>query len=85
MPAEVAHDTGDMLAATRAGIAFDDRMASLSALIAGRVARQPQDIVLYKSVGSALQDVVTAEMLLARAQAQGIGSFMARSIVPVAK
>lgn len=85
MPEEVAHDTGDMQAATRAGIAFADRLVPLSALVAGQVARRTEDIVLYKSVGSALQDVITAEMLLARARARGLGTELAHSIVPVAK
>ncbi|MCG2592409.1 ornithine cyclodeaminase family protein [Ramlibacter sp. XY19] len=85
MPHEVAHDTGDMLAAQRAGIAFDAKLVPLDALVAGRVQRAPGDIVLYKSVGSALQDVITAEMLLARARVQGLGAEMPQSIVPVAK
>lgn len=85
MPEEVAHDTGDMLAATRAGIAFAERLVPLSDLVSGRVRRGPDDIVLYKSVGSALQDVITAEMLLGRARALRVGTEMAHSIVPVAK
>lgn len=85
MPEEVAHDTGDMLAARRAGVAFEGKLVPLSQLVAQEVSRQPQDIVLYKSVGSALQDVITAEMLLARARAKGLGTGMARSIVPVLK
>jgi ornithine cyclodeaminase/alanine dehydrogenase len=85
MPEEVAHDTGDMLAATRAGIDFGAKLVPLSELVAGKVARAPEDIVLYKSVGSALQDVITAEMLLARARARHFGTELARSIAPVAK
>lgn len=85
MPEEVAHDTGDMLAATRAGVDFAGKLVPLSDLVAGKAARAPDAIVLYKSVGSALQDVITAEMLLARARARGLGTPLARSIVPVAK
>lgn len=85
MPHEVEHETGDMLAATRAGIDFARKLAPLSDLVSGRIARQPGDIVLYKSVGSALQDIITAEMLLERARARGIGSPLAQSIVPVLK
>ncbi|MDM0059109.1 ornithine cyclodeaminase family protein [Variovorax fucosicus] len=85
MPEEVAHDTGDMLAATRAGVEFASKLVSLADFVGGKVVRNPEGIVLYKSVGSALQDVITAEMLLARARAMGIGTEMAHSIVPVAK
>ena len=87
MPEEVAHDTGDMLESKRSGIEFMHKLASLSELIGGqRAARaSADDIVLYKSVGSALQDVVIAEMLFARARARGIGTVLAASIAPVAK
>ena len=83
---EVAHDTGDMLAAAQAGVDFSDKLASLSDFVAGRVrCNHPADILLYKSVGSALQDVTIAEMLLARARSLGLGTPLAQSIVPVAK
>ena len=87
MPHEVANDTGDMLAAKRAGVEFADKLVALHELVAGkRPARQtPEDIVLYKSVGSALQDVVIAEILLSRARARGVGSTLPVSISPVAK
>lgn len=83
---EVAHDTGDLLAANKAQIDLSSRLVSLADFVAGRAVRQhAADIVVYKSVGSALQDVVTAEMLLARARAQGVGTPLAHSIVPVSK
>jgi len=41
--------------------------------------------VLYKSVGSALQDIVVAEMLLARARQLGLGVALPASIVPISK
>lgn len=87
MPEEVTHDTGDMLAAKRSGIEFMHKLASLNDIIGERrTARESaDDIVLYKSVGSALQDVVIAEMLFARARARGIGTVLAASIAPVAK
>ncbi len=87
MPDEVAHDTGDAIAATRAGVALADKLVALTALAAGSIAarRADDDIVLYKSVGSALQDVVIAEMLLARAQQQGRGVTLPATIIPVAK
>jgi ornithine cyclodeaminase/alanine dehydrogenase len=87
VPHEVLHETGDMIAAAAAGIAPAEKVIALTEVIGGRrVARsRPEDIVLYKSVGSALQDVVIAEMLLARARARGIGTPMPVSIAPVDK
>jgi len=87
MPEEVEHDTGDAIAAARAGVVLAGRLASLNALATGRMMprRANGDIVLYKSVGSALQDVVIAEMLLARAVRQGVGVPLPASIAPVAK
>jgi ornithine cyclodeaminase/alanine dehydrogenase-like protein (mu-crystallin family) len=87
MPEEVAHDTGDALAASRAGVDIAAKLVSLQDLVAGRIsARQSErDIVLYKSVGSALQDIVVAEMLWGRALKLGLGTVLPASIVPVAK
>ena len=86
-PEEVAHDTGDAIAATRTGVALADKLVSLAAVAAGQATprRADTDIVLYKSVGSALQDVVIAEMLFVRAKMEGRGMYLPASIVPVAK
>jgi ornithine cyclodeaminase/alanine dehydrogenase len=73
---EVSEQTGDMLAATSAGIDFRDRTFSLHQLVTGeldeRVAasRRP----LYKSIGGGLQDVVVAELLLREALAAGLAT-----------
>lgn len=87
MPEEVMHDTGDGIAAAKAGVDLAARLASLADLVAGRITprRDPADIVLYKSVGSALQDIVVAEMLLARARLLGLGVALPASIVPISK
>jgi ornithine cyclodeaminase/alanine dehydrogenase len=87
MPDEVAHDTGDMLAAKQEGIEFESKLVSLNAVLGGkRAARSAEsDIVMYKSVGSALQDVVVAEMLLRRAQELGLGTRLTVNIAPVLK
>jgi alanine dehydrogenase len=87
MPAEVAHETGDMLEAERSGVEFMHKLVPLSEIIGGQraVRESSEDIVLYKSVGSALQDVVIAEMLFARARARGIGTVLPASIAPIAK
>lgn len=87
MPQEVLHDTGDAIAAAKAGVALQSKLVPLSELVAGRVVprQRETDIVVYKSVGSALQDIAVAEMLLARARQLGRGTPMPVSIVPVAK
>lgn len=87
MPEEVAHDTGDGIAAANAGVDLSTRLVSLSDLVAGRTVprRDLEDIVLYKSVGSALQDIVVAEMLFHRARQLGRGVAMPAGIATIAK
>lgn len=69
---EVTSETGDMLAATKAGIAFAGKCRSLHSLMAeGHMPFKPADILLYKSVGSGLQDIVVAAMILERALSSG--------------
>lgn len=87
MPQEVLHDTGDAIAAINAGVYVADKLVALSDLVAGRVIprQNDSDIVLYKSVGSALQDVVLAQALYERARHQGLGIELPASIVPVSK
>ena len=87
MPEEVLHDTGDAIAAAQAGILLAAKTVPLSDVVGGRELprRNAADIVIYKSVGSALQDIAIAEMLLARARAQGRGVPLPASIVPIAK
>lgn len=76
VPDEVAHETGDMIAARAAGVEFDARIVSLADLVQERVKmRQSADNnILFKSVGSGLQDVAVAEMCYARAREAGVGA-----------
>jgi alanine dehydrogenase len=87
VPAEVASDTGDMIAASAEGVEFLSRMVPLEALVRGLASArsEPNDIVLYKSVGSARQDITVAALCLNRARAQGLGSALPTTIEPVAK
>lgn len=87
MPEEVLHETGDALYAQRAGIDLAAKTVSLADVAAGRVLgrQHDEDIVIYKSVGSALQDVVIAEMLFDRAREKGLGTAMPVTIAAVAK
>lgn len=70
MVEEILHDTGDALQAIKAGVDVAAKTVGLADVVSGRAPgrRSPEDIIIYKSVGSALQDVVTAEMLLRRAR-----------------
>ena len=76
VPEEVAHETGDMLAAAKAGVKFADKMISLCDLVQGRRAavQRADNIVLFKSVGSALQDIAVSELCLERARSRGLGT-----------
>jgi alanine dehydrogenase len=71
---EVVEETGDMLAAARAGVDVSDRVYSLHQLLRGDIdelverARRP----LFKSVGAGIQDVVVAEVLVRKAMAEGL-------------
>jgi len=68
---EVTRETGDMIEAAHAGVAFAEKTFSLHALFAGELdarlasAERP----LFKSVGSGLQDVAVAGLILERAVA----------------
>jgi alanine dehydrogenase len=82
---EVAHDTGDMLAARQAGVEFTPRLRSLSELLGQPSGARPAGLRLYKSVGAALQDLVIAGMCLARARKAMRGTELSVSIAPVLK
>ncbi|WJT00748.1 ornithine cyclodeaminase family protein [Novosphingobium humi] len=87
MVEEVAHDTGDMIAAMRAGEDFAPRLVALDAVIGGRHPGRssPDQIVLYKSVGAALQDLTVAAMCVERARRLGLGTILPVTIAPVRK
>jgi ornithine cyclodeaminase/alanine dehydrogenase len=82
---EVAHDTGDMLAARQAGVAFEPRLRSLSQLLGSPSGRPARGLRLYKSVGAALQDLVVAGMCVVRARERSRGTKLPVSIAPVLK
>lgn len=76
MPEEVAEETGDMLAARAAGVAFEHKMVSLNELVRGNCA----DLVaaarlpMFKSVGAAIQDIAVAELAYEKAIEQNLGT-----------
>lgn len=87
MVEEVAHDTGDMIAARAAGVAFEEKLVSLSAVVSGSHPGRtsPDQIMLYKSVGAAIQDLTVAAMCVERARELGIGTEIPAPIQPVDK
>jgi ornithine cyclodeaminase/alanine dehydrogenase-like protein (mu-crystallin family) len=76
VPEEVAHETGDMIAARAAGVEFDTKIIPLADLVQERVTvrQNASNNILFKSVGSGLQDVAVAEMCYARACDVGLGT-----------
>jgi alanine dehydrogenase len=85
---EVIHDTGDMIAAEKAGVDFAGNVVSLAGIVSGRANGRPADpdaIVLYKSVGSATQDLAVAAMCVRRAAELSLGTKLPVTISPVSK
>lgn len=87
MPHEVSDETGDMIAAKAAGVAFSEKLVGLDAIVSGTHPGRSdaKQILLYKSVGGAAQDISVAAMCFRRAQAMGIGAPMPATILPVQK
>lgn len=83
---EVLGDSGDLIAAREEGIA-PNRVASLADLVGGREPGRTsaEQIVLYKSVGSAVQDLAVAAMCVRRARESGLGATLPIRIQPVRK
>ncbi|WP_433715967.1 ornithine cyclodeaminase family protein [Nocardia sp. CA-084685] len=84
---EVLHDSGDLIAAAAAGVDVTDRIAALSDLVSGRHPGRTtaEQIVVYKSVGSAVQDLAVAAMCAEAARTAGLGSELPIHIQPVGK
>ena len=78
VPDEVADETGDMIAARNAGIEFRGKMVALARLVQRRidVKQRADNIVLFKSVGSGLQDIAVSEMCAAAAEKAGVGTLL---------
>lgn len=70
---EVLEESGDMIAARQDGVQPEARCFSLNELMAGKLVR-PDGVAMYKSVGSGLQDVVVAGMILDLARTAGLAT-----------
>ncbi|WGL52517.1 ornithine cyclodeaminase family protein [Nocardioides sp. BP30] len=84
---EVLEETGDLIVARAAGVDVTDRAVSLSALVRGEVpGRETADqILLYKSVGAAVQDLAVADLCARSAEAQGRGITFNLGLHPIEK
>jgi ornithine cyclodeaminase/alanine dehydrogenase-like protein (mu-crystallin family) len=73
---EVLDATGDMMAATTAGIEFRHKSIGLADLFSGACDTHVEAAtdLMFKSVGSGLQDIVVAELLLTKALAAGLAT-----------
>ena len=73
---EVLEKTGDMIVATASGIEFRDKTVSLTDLVTGACDQRLDAAVnvMYKSVGSGLQDIVIAELVLTHALRAGLAT-----------
>lgn len=84
---EVLDDSGDLIAARHAGIEVRPRTIALADLVGGRHPgrTEPDQLLLYKSVGSAVQDLAVAAMCARRAARLGLGAPLPVELRPVQK
>lgn len=71
VPDEVADDTGDMIAATRAGIDFRPKLVGLDHVRNADPRVRKARLPMFKSVGAGIQDIVIAELAFDRALERG--------------
>jgi len=72
------HEAGDLQPALREGVFQWETAVSLGDVIAGKAdgRKSPDEIVLFKSVGLAMEDIALAAEVLKRARAAGIGTLL---------
>jgi len=68
------HEAGDLIQAHAAGVATWDKVSELGALLAGSgpARASPSEITLFKSIGSALEDVAIAALAYGRLQLHAV-------------
>ena len=68
-------EAGDLAPAVEAGVVHWSDMVELGAVLVGKAPGrgEPADVTLFKSVGLAIEDVVTAARVVAAAKEQGVG------------
>jgi ornithine cyclodeaminase/alanine dehydrogenase len=84
---EVLQDTGDAIAAREAGVDVAAKTVSLADLVGGRHPGRTgsDELLVYKSVGSAVQDLAVAAICARTAGQGGLGQHLPVTITPVQK
>jgi ornithine cyclodeaminase/alanine dehydrogenase len=84
---EVTQETGDLIAAAQAGVPFEHKVVALADVVAGTHPGRTgaETIVVYKSVGSGVQDITVAALCARRAAERGLGTPLPVTIEPVSK
>lgn len=87
MQEEVALDSGDMIAARAEGVEFESKLVSLAEVVGGTRAGRTnrEQIIIYKSVGAAAQDLAVSLMCVERARRLELGTLLPVSVAPVHK
>jgi len=68
-------EAGDLVQAEQAGLFFWDDAKELADVVTGKIVRNnDQDVVVFKSVGMAMEDVAVGGKLLDLARQQGLGT-----------
>ncbi len=82
-PSQIAEESGDVRAFVEAGGSLDE-VVQLGDLLQGRVGLSggPRELTIFKSVGTALQDMVAADLAHRRAVELGLGSSWDQLAVP---
>lgn len=72
----VARESGDIIGAVRDGIVRAEELVDLADVVAGRAdgRRSRDELVVFRSVGLAVEDLFAARMLYARARERGAGT-----------
>ena len=74
-PAQIELESGDVMDALQSALYRRERVVEIQSVLAGTAAgrSRPEDITLYKSVGSAMQDVVSGYAVFLEATRRSLG------------
>lgn len=71
------HEAGDFLTPRAEGVITDEHIrGEIGELVLGRIEgrQSEEEITLFKSLGVAVEDLVSAQFVLERAREQGVGT-----------